>query len=77
MTNQSKDRNAALFTAADLLKKERGVNESDVEIMWPTQSVEVRKEVSFQQQKGQSLSSFCGKHWHLALPWRTRGVALA
>ena len=68
MTDQSKERNAALFAAAEILKQERGVNEADVEIVWATRSVEVRKEMAFQQPKGQSLGSFCGKHGHLALP---------
>ena len=68
MTDQSKERNAALFAAADILKQERGVNDADVEIVWATRSVEVRKEMAFQQPKGQSLGSFCGKHGHLALP---------
>ena len=68
MTDQSKERNAALFAAAEILKQERGVNEADVEIVWATRSVEVRKEIAVQQPKGQSLSSFCGNHRHLALP---------
>ena len=49
MTDQSKDRNTALFTAAALLKKERDVKEADVEIVWATRSVEVRGDVSFKQ----------------------------
>ena len=68
MTDQSKDRNTALFTAAALLKKERDVKEADVEIVWETRCVEVRNDVSFKQPKGQSLGSFCGKYGHLALP---------
>ena len=68
ITDQREDRNAALFTAAELLKQERDVNDADVEIIWATRSVEVRKEVPFKQPKGQALGSFCGKYGHLALP---------
>ena len=68
MTDQSKDRNTALYKASALFKKERDVNEADVEIVWATRSVEVRNDVSFQQLKGQSLGFFCCKYGHLALP---------
>ena len=40
MTDQSKDRHT-LVTATELLKKDSELNDADVEIAWPTRSVEL------------------------------------
>ena len=67
LTHSAKDSNSALFLAAEVLKKEAGVRENDIEIVWESRAVTVRKEKAFNQPKSQGLGMFKGKFANLTL----------
>ena len=67
LTDKARDRNTAIFSAVELLKKKGGVSESDIVINWENRAVEVCKEEVFKQPKGQGAGSFKNKFGHLAL----------
>ena len=66
-TDNAKDRISALFSATEMLKKEAGVRENDIEIVWDSRAVTVRKEEAFKQPKGQRLGTFRSKFTQLTL----------
>ena len=68
LTESAKDRNTALVSASDLLKKQVGVTSSEVVIVWETRSIEVRKQVAFKQPSGQGFGAFMNSFSHLELP---------
>ena len=68
LTESAKDRNTALVSASDLLKKQVGVTSSEVVIVWETRSIEVRKQVAFKQPSGQRFGAFMNSFSHLELP---------
>ena len=57
----------ALVSAAEMLKKEAGMHENNIEIVWDSRAVTVRKEEAFKQPKGQGLGTFRRKFTHLTL----------
>ena len=67
LTDNAKDPNSALFSAAEVLKKEAGVRENDIEIVWESRAVTVRKEEAFKQPKGQRSGTFKSKFANLTL----------
>ena len=67
LTDNAKERNTAIRSAVDLLKKEAGVRESDIVITWGNRAIEVCKEEVFKQPKGQGVGSIRNKFEHLAL----------
>ena len=67
LTDHAKDRNIALVSAAEMLNKEAGMRENDIEIVWDSRAVTVRKEEAFKQPKGQRLGTFRSKFTHLTL----------
>ena len=75
LTETAQDTNAALISASDLLKKQAGLTDSDVVIVWENRTVEVQKQVAFQQPKGQDLGAFNTAYAHLALPYAAGGRA--
>ena len=67
LTDSAKDRNFALLSAAELLKKDVGVRENDVEIMGDTRAVRVRNEEAFNQPKVKGLGMSSWKFLHLVV----------
>ena len=67
LTDNAKDRNSALFSAAEMLKKDARVREKDIEIVWDSRAVTVRREEAFKQPNGQGMGTFRGKFIHLTL----------
>ena len=67
LTDKARDRNTAIFSAVELLKKKGGVSESDIVINWENRAVEVCKEEVFKQPKGQGAGSFKNKFGHVEL----------
>ena len=67
LTDSAKDRNTALFSAAELLKKDARVRENEVEIIWDARVVRVLNEEAFNQPKGKGLGMFTSKFLYLLL----------
>ena len=68
-TKNAKDRNTALTEAADLLKKQPGVTEADVHIVWTgNRGVKCKEAFAFQQPPGSALGEFMGNFHELELP---------
>ena len=60
------DRNNALTEAADLLKRQPGLQKEDVQIVWKDKrGVKVKDEVAFEQPPGKELGSFKGDFAYL------------
>ena len=69
LTRSASDRNKAIREAADLLKKQKGLQEKDVVPEWAgDRGVKVKGMYAFKQPKGRELGAFCGAFVHLKLP---------